>query len=71
MWKVKVKPDRFNKTYSDKDVKEGQLCQIIDKCNERKTYKCKLFWNTFKKIHLLYAGDERIFKILFANDNMK
>ena len=43
LWKVKVKPDRFNKMYTDKDVKEDQAYQIIDKFNERKTYKCKLF----------------------------
>lgn len=49
LWKVKVKPDRFNKMYTDKDVKEDQPYQIIDKFNERKTYKCKLFWNTFKR----------------------
>ena len=65
--KVNVKPSGFDKMYMKKDLIEEKFYQIIDQFNERKitptTLKCT------PKIHSFYNGNDKMYEVLFANDD--
>ena len=64
--KVNVKPYGFDKMYTDKELIENKLYQIIDQISERKITSTKLYWIILNKIHPFYDRNGRT----FANDNM-
>ena len=61
-----VKPYGFDKMYTDKELIENKLYQIIDQFSERKVTSTKLYWIILNKIHPFYDINGRT----FANDNM-
>ena len=61
-----VKTYGFDKMYTDKELIENKLYQIIDQFSERKITSTKLYWIILNKIHPFYDINGRT----FANDNM-
>ena len=57
-----------DKVYTDKELIEDKLYQIIDRFNERKLHLPSFI--LFSKIHLFYDGNRRLCKILLPNDDI-
>ena len=68
--KVNVKPYGFDKMYMDKELIEDKSYQIIDQFNERKITSRKFYSKHLNKINPFYDANGRIYKILFANEDI-
>ena len=69
--KVNLEAYRFDKMYIDKDIIKDELYKIIDQLNERKITPVKFYSIFPSKLHSLYYGNGRTYKILLTMTNIK
>ena len=65
---VNVKPHRFDKMYTDKDLIQDKLYQVIDQFNEREITAVQFYSIILNQIHPFYDLNAITCKIMFAND---
>ena len=68
--KVNLKLCGFGKMYTNKELIEEKLYEIIDQFNERKITSTRFYSILLNKICPFYDGNGRMCKILFANDDV-
>ena len=69
--KVNLEAYRFDKIYIDKDIIEDELYKIIDQLNERKITPVRFYSIFPNKLHSLYYGNGRTYKILLMMKKIK